>query len=434
MKVFLGILIAILYFSINAHAQDVNLGVIKAEAQKIPIAAFDISDNVKTKGLKETVKDVLTADLKRTQLFYLVDVEKLGIDTKVNSEPQKDVIKRMGAFGVSAAVWVRLNTKDKEFVLEGNLYDSVSADIVVSKRFFGNENLIRNMFHRFVDEIVFRYTGSKGVANTRIAFISDRSGDKEMYVIDYDGSNPKKITGVRAIKLSPAWSPDGRWLAYTSYKDGNPDIYVVDLEISNRWKMVGFPGLNISPAWSPNGELLAFTLSKDGNSEIYTVKRDGSDFKRLTYDPATDVSPTWSPNGREIAFNSDRGGTPQIYIMNADGTNTRRLTFWGDYNTSPTWSPKGEKISFVSRIDGKFRICIINPDGSFFQQLTDGNTNDEGPRWSPDGRHIAFSSKRHGKSDIYIMNADGGGGERLTSDGSNNIKPSWSPGCGEAKG
>ncbi|MFZ3065845.1 MAG: hypothetical protein WA277_11260, partial [Nitrospirota bacterium] len=247
MKVFLCILIAVLYLPINAHAQDVNLGVIRSEAQKIPIAAFDISDNVKIKGLKETVRDVLNADLKRTQLFYLVDVERLGIDTRVNSEPQKETIKRMGAFGVSAAVWVRLSTKDKEFVLEGNLYDSVSTDIVVSKRYFGNENLIKNMVHRFVDEIVFRYTGNKGISGTRIAFISDRSGDKEIYIIDYDGNNPKKITGDRAIKLSPAWSPDGRWLAYTSYKDGNPDIYVVDLETSNRWKMVGFAGLNISP-------------------------------------------------------------------------------------------------------------------------------------------------------------------------------------------
>ena len=157
---------------------------------------------------------------------------------------------------------------------------------MTGKEYFGNEETFRRMVHSFADEIVSRYTGEKGIARTRIAFVSDKTRNKELYVMDYDGQNPLKVSADHSICLSPAWSPDGKMLAYVSYRDRNPDLYGLNMETGKRWKISGNEGLNISPAWSPNGKRLAVALSKDGAAEIYThgPERPGSgaaDLRRL---------------------------------------------------------------------------------------------------------------------------------------------------------
>ena len=192
-------------------------------------------------------------------------------------------------------------------MLSGKLYDAASAMKMSSKEYLGNEDTFRRMIHSFADEIVSRYTGEKGVARTRIAFVSDKSGYKELYTMDYDGRNPMKISADRSICLSPAWSPDGKVLVYVSYRDRNPDLFGLDMETGRRWKISGNEGLNISPAWSPDGKRLALALSKDGSAEIYIMDLRGTEPERLTYGAFDNVSPAWSPNGREIVFNSGTG-------------------------------------------------------------------------------------------------------------------------------
>jgi TolB protein len=408
-------------------AAQFYLGVIKGEAKKIPIAVLDIANEAAAPALRNLALEVLRSDLRRSQIFDVMDPKQMDLVYSGLEEPTEAILKRGGTFGLTGVVWAKLSRKEGDLVLTGRLYDGVTGLRLAGKVYFGNEDLLRRMVHTFADEIVYQYTGEKGIARTRIAYVSDKTGRKELYVMDYDGQNEKRLTADRSICTSPAWSPDAKVLAYVSYRDKNPDLYGLDMETGRRWTISSAEGLNISPAWSPDGRRLAVALSKDGGAEIYTMDRDGSDIERLTYGIADNVSPSWSPNGREIVFNSGRGGTPQLYIMNVDGSDVRRITFEGSYNASPDWSPRGDRIVFVTQVQNRFKIATIAPDGSDLRVITNGPGSDENPMWSPSGRQIVFSSTRDGKSGIYVMNADGTGVERLTPKDANYTSPAWSP-------
>ena len=417
--------ILLILFANTVHSQY-HLGVIQGEARKIPIVVLDINNDTGNSQLRTQAFEILQADLRRSQIFEVMDAKKLDLAHSGKAEPPEAVIRRAGTFGVSGVVWASLQKKSNELLVSGRLFDATSSTKMTGKEYFGNEDTFRRMIHSFADEIVSRYTGEKGIAKTRLAFVSDKTKHKELYVMDYDGHNPRKITADRSICLSPAWSPDGKALAYVSYRDRNPDLYALDMETGKRWKLSGNEGLNISPAWSPNGKRIALALSKDGSAEIYTIGRNGNDAERLTYGVSDNVAPSWAPNGRELVFTSGRAGTPQLYIMGVDGTDVRRITFEGNYNASPNWSPRGDRIVFVTQVRGLFRIATINPDGSDFRILTSGPGSDENPSWSPSGRQIVFSSNREGKSNIYLMNADGSDLERITPNDANYTSPAWS--------
>jgi len=425
-KRILSILFCLLIASPAAHSQY-YLGVIQGESKKIPIAVLDVHDETGSPALRALALEVLQTDLRRSQIFEVMDAKKLDLQVQGSAEPSKELLKRGSTFGLTGALWASIQKKGKDFVLFGKVFDAASGTRISNKEYFGNDDTFRRMVHTFADEIVSRYTGEKGVARTRIAYVSDKTRSKELYVMDYDGQNAMKVTADRSICLSPAWSPDGKMLAYVSYRDKNPDLYGLDMETGRRWKISGNEGLNISPAWSPNGKRLALAMSKDSGTEIYTMSREGNGLERLTYGLADNVAPSWAPNGREIVFTSGKAGTPQLYIMSVDGTDVRRITFEGSYNASPSWSPRGDRIVFVSQVKGQFKIATINPDGSDFRLLTSGPGTDENPSWSPSGRQIVFSSTREGRSGIYIMNADGTDIERITPKDANYTSPVWSP-------
>jgi TolB protein len=403
------------------------LGIIQGQTKKIPLLVLDINNETGNRKLQAQALEILQADLRRSQIFDVLDPKTLDIETPAGIEPAAEILKRAATFGASGVVWATLQKKGSELLLTGRLFDAASAMKMANRDYFGNEDTFRRMIHSFADEIVSRYTGEKGIARTRIAFVSDKTSYKELYVMDYDGRNPMKISADRSICLSPAWRPDGKVLSYVSYRDRNPDLFALDMDTGKRWKISGNEGLNISPAWSPSGKRLALAMSKDGSAEIYLMEPNGRDLERITYGSYDNVAPSWAPNGREIAFTSGRAGTPQVYIMNADGTDVRRITFEGSYNASPNWSPRGDRIVFVSQVRGLFKIATVNPDGSDFRIITSGPGSDENPSWSPSGRQIVFSSSREGRFNVYMMNADGTDIERLTPNDANYTSPAWSP-------
>ena len=235
-----------------AHAQY-YLGVISGEARKIPLVVLDISDDAGTPELRKLALEVLRADLRRSQIFELADPKELDLIYDAKTEPPRETVMRAGTFGMTGVVWAQLHRKGADLVLSGRLFDASTGLRMSSKDFFGNKDTVRRMAHAFADEIVLRFTGEKGMAGTRIAFVSDKTGDKELYVMDYDGANPLKISADRSLCMSPAWSPDGKTLAYVSYRDGNPDLFALDLDTGRRWKISGGEGLNISPAWQAAG-------------------------------------------------------------------------------------------------------------------------------------------------------------------------------------
>ncbi|MBI2368876.1 MAG: Tol-Pal system beta propeller repeat protein TolB [Deltaproteobacteria bacterium] len=294
----------------------------------------------------------------------------------------------------------------------------VDARSLTGKEYRAQLRDVRKVAHRMANEILYQFTGEEGVFETRIAFVSTRTGNKELFLMDYDGFGVQQLTSHRSINLSPAWTPDGRSLTFTSFRAGEPQLFRLNLAAGQLLRLSASPGLNVGAAWAPDGRRLALTLSRDGNPELYVMDRDGGGLQRLTRHPGIDVSPTWSPDGQEIAFVSDRTGNPQIFVLTLRTGDLRRLTFQGSYNASPAWSPRGDRIAYACRTESSFDICTISPDGSNSQRLTFAAGNNEHPSWSPDGRHLVFASNRAtGRYALYRMLANGSNLTRIAKRG-----------------
>lgn len=295
----------------------------------------------------------------------------------------------------------------------------------------GDRDDLAKLGRMIADQIVEALTGTRGVSATEIAFISDRSGVRELYVMAADGRNQRPATRVDSLKMFPEWLPDGSAILYIAYAHGQPGLF-----LTSRSPLVK-PGPILQSLFvgrpvyrgrfDPTGEELAIVSSVDGAAELFAVKRQGSQPRRLTTHPAIDISPDWSPDGRQIVFVSDRSGSPQLYLMNSDGTNLNRLTFTGSYNAAPTWSPDGRWIAYETRVRGQFDIWLIDPSGQINFPVIQHPQSDEGPTWSPDGRKLAFSSSRRGRYDIYVSDWNGDNVLRVTQGAGSNIQPAWGP-------
>jgi hypothetical protein len=261
-----------------------------------------------------------------------------------------------------------------------------------------------------------------------IAFMSNRDGNLEIYVMDADGSNPVNLSNNPANDERPAWSLDGTRIAFQSYRDGNWEIYVMDADGSDPVRLTENPAEDFFPAWSPDGTRIAFMSDRDGNLEIYVMDADGSNPVRLTNNLARDEWPAWSPDGTRIAFTSYRDGISEIYVMDTDGSNPVNLTNNPATDSQPAWSPGGTEIAFMSGRDGNDEIYVMGADGSNPRRLTNQLAWDYSPAWSPDGTEIAFTSERDFNDEIYVMDADGSNPRRLTNHAAQDLLPAWSPG------
>ncbi|MEK6785696.1 MAG: Tol-Pal system beta propeller repeat protein TolB [Nitrospirota bacterium] len=424
---------------IESGAADVFLEATRQDFQKIPLGIAGIENLGGSESPEARVKlgtrieDVLKADVRRSLVFALVDLPSLGMKVShLGAEPDPS-FKQAAENGVSVIVWgqagMKSGNKDADLSMDGYVYDAGSNEVVGGKRYVGSASVARLMAHRFADELVFRYTGEPGIARTKIAYVSELGTARELFVMDYDGYDPRQLTADGFLNLMPRWSPDRRFLVFTTYRNRNTqDIDMIELATGKRWTLVAQGGLNITPVFSPDGNSLAYSSSHEGNAELYRLDMKTKAVQRLTTHAAGDLSPSWAPSGRELVFTSDRSGGPQIFLMSADGSNVRRLTFEGDYNAAPVWSPRGNWIAYVCRTPKKeYKLCVITPDGQKRLQLTTGLGVDDSPSWSPDGRHLVFSSTVEGKSQIYMIDADGKDLERITFTGTHNSAPSWSP-------
>jgi TolB protein len=311
--------------------------------------------------------------------------------------------------------------------LQGELRDWPGRRIILMKDYSVPVGDWRRVLHRFADDCVQQITGERGVADTRIAFVSPEGRDKELWIMDSDGHGARPLTADRSITQSPAWSPEGSLLLFTSWRGGNgPGVWVMSPDNRKPYLVSGRPGLNTSATYAPDGQRIACTLSQDGNAEVYSLDARGGSPRRLTNHRAIDTSPAWSPTGREIAFTSDRSGTPQVYVMDAVGGNVRRLTYDVDYTDSPAWSPKGDRIAFVTRVGGGFDIWTCRADGSGGAPMVTGGNN-ENPRWSADGRHLVFASNRDGRYGLWVSDLDGAVPRKLDTGGRRALSPAWSP-------
>jgi TolB protein len=298
--------------------------------------------------------------------------------------------------------------------LQGQVVDH-SGGTVLSKSYSGST---RENAHQFANDIIETLTGQKGIAGSRIAFIASRSGRKEVYIADCDGSNVRQMTHDNTISVHPSLSADGGRIAYTGYQSGYADVYVIDLGSGARNRIVNFPGTNSGAAFSPNGDRIALTISKDGNPELYTVSANGSGARRLTRTRGIESGPTWSPDGSEIIYSFDSGNGPQLYRISAGGGEGQRLSTGYGYCTEPSWSADGKKVAFNVRSGGEFQVAVLDLGGGGTKIAGTG----EDPAWGGDSRHLIFTEG----GALYMLDTVSGRKNKIL-DGLGKItEPSWS--------
>jgi len=295
----------------------------------------------------------------------------------------------------------------------------------------GDRDRLDELGRLIADETVEAVTGARGVSSTEIAFVSDRDGSREVYVMSADGRNQRRATRSQGIKFFPEWLPDGRAILYLTYDDLQPGFFVTSRSDAVRPGPIlrgVLPGLpKYRGRFDPSGRELAIVVGVGGSTEIFRVDREADQVRQLTNHPSIDIAPSWSPDGSQIVFVSDRSGSPQLYLMDRDGTNLRRLSYTGAYNAAPAWSPDGRWIAYETRIRGQFDIWLIDPSGQVNFPIVEHPESDEAPSWSPDGRKIAFSSRRRGRYEIYVADWNGENLHRLTQRSGQNAHPAWGP-------
>jgi TolB protein len=384
----------------------------------------------------KAIGQVLWDDLNFEREFYMIPRDTYG-SVPAARTPEQIPFASWRELGADAVVFGTVQRNGNDVRIQVRLFNVRTRQSVFAKEYSGTATNPRLYAHTLSDEIHDQQRGLKGVARTKLAFISDRNGVslagtvekrqvKEVYVSDYDGANSRRLTVSRQLNITPSWSPDARSLAYTTYRP-NPDVYVSLIYqgvLQNPTKGVG---TNYLPVFSPDGKQIAFMSGRDGNTEIYVMNVDGSNLRRLTNHALSDGSPTWSPSGSQIAFTSDRTGKAQVYVMNVDGSNVRRLTVNESEADRATWSPPPfNEIAFASRTGPGFDIKVLEVSTGQIRQLTFGEGSNESPAWAPGGRHLAFTSTRAGgRTQIFTIGRDGRGLRQVTREG-NNQMPAWS--------
>jgi TolB protein len=355
----------------------------------------------------------LTRDLAYSSVFAIAP-----LPPSVPVTPE--LLKRVNAqYHLKLNVW----REGDEHIVEARLLDA-SGSVQLAKRYRSPAAALARTAHMLANELVRAVNGRAGVFLSQIAFASNRTGNWEIWLMDWDGANQRRISFHNALSILPSWSPDNERMVYTSFVRGTSDMYIINRRGGGRMRINSGLALNTSATFSPVGNDIAFVGSLRGNPDIYLIKDDGSNVRRLTTTSSVESTPEWSPNGRTIAFTSGRSGSPQIYIMDAEGTNVRRISYDGNWNDDATFSPDGEQLAYTSRVNGRFQIRIANiVTGE--SRIVAGEGSNEQPTWSPDGQWLAFQSNRTGRWQVYRMRVDGSDLLQLTFDGENK-EPDWS--------
>lgn len=394
----------------------------------LPIAIVPFDSSATKYAPSEDIASIIASDLRRSGRFAPL--------------PEEDMITRPAAASdVRFADWRTLGVDnlvigsigpgtDTDYRVEFRIFDVYRGQQIAGYSLPASSERLRHVAHRISDIIYEKLTGQPGAFATRIAYvISDaKNGGKEyrLQLADSDGYAPKTLLTSPEPLMSPAWSPDGRRLAYVSFETGKATIFIQEIATGKRREITSFDGINGAPAWSPDGSSMLLTLSRDGNPEIYHLDLADNSLQRLTVGAAIDTEPAWSPDGRTIVFTSDRGGSPQLYRMPAGGGQVRRLTFEGNYNSSADFSPDGRNLALVHAESGRYRIAVLNLENGLLRVLTDGAL-DESPSFSPNGSMIIYATETGHRGVLAEVSSDGRFRQRLSLRQGNVREPVWGP-------
>jgi len=398
-----------------------NIDITQVMESALPIAIVPFGLEMSGLPMQEDIATIISNDLGRSGRFSILSIsqhpEKITDPKFLNNTKWKELTRFVVIGNIQAT--------GNNYAVTFHLINVVDGQIMLSRSLPSARTDLRKTAHKISDLIYQTLTGEMGVFNSRIAYITTHKIAKgkqyRLQVSDFDGFNAKIIAQGDEPILSPAWSPDGRRLAYVSLENKRMAIYVHDIYSNLRDQVSAHQGLNSSPAWSPDGTKLAMTLSKDGNAEIYVLDLTTKSLQRLTHDPAIDTEPAWSPDGKVIIFTSDRGGKPQIYQILSKGGSAQRLTFQGNYNARASFSPNGQKIVLINGDNGLFRIAILE-NGQM--RYVSNTAMDKSPSFAPNGSMVMYATQRS----LAAVSVDGRVRQRINVDAGAEIRESaWSP-------
>ena len=319
-----------------------------------------------------------------------------------------------------------------QLAVDFDLLNSLTNQKVVSQRFVGVPSALRNAAHRVSDVVYEKILGIRGAFATRIAYVAvdgqPPTQNYQLIIADADGENQRLILQSRFPLMSPAWSPDGQWLAYVSFESKRSAVYVQLVRTGERRQVSARAGINGAPAWSPDGHRLALTLGGgNGNLDIYVLELANQNLTRITDDPAIDTEPTWAPDGRSIYFTSDRAGGPQVYKIGVQpGDKPKRITFGGNYNARPRVSADGSLLAVVTLDNGSYRIAVQDLASGTVRVLSHGRL-DESPSFAPNGVTLMYAERQGNQGALDTVSVDGLTGLRLKPDQGEVREPAWGP-------
>ena len=408
-------------------AAEVRITVSKKFARKTVIAVPAFEQKGGDPKLSPTLAMLLRSDLDASGYFDSVKKQKF-VD-EVDQDDRKDGrinLKEWATLRAEMVVKADYAVRGNTLSVTCRLYSVMNGANTFAKTYSGDTSATTALVHTIANDIIKAVTGEVGLCGSQIAFASDMSGHKEIYIMELGGTTYRQITSGRDISLFPDWTPDRKSLVFTSYIRGFPELFIIDLASRRARSLASFPGLNAFGDVSPDGRDMLLVLSKAGNPDIYRMSMISGDLTRLTRTSCVESSPCWSPDGRQIAFVSDKTGSPQIYVMDSWGKGEpKRITMKGSYNTKPDWSPEGDKIAYCSRVGG-FELRMV--DLKTREEISlPRSGSDEDPSWAPDSRHLVYSSERGHKRDLYIMDVYEQAPTKITHGKGNFSAPAWSP-------
>lgn len=382
----------------------------------------------------QPISDIISSDLQNSGRFKVFGQNALKQFPTSPSAVSADYFRGLGTDNVviGSVQSVGADQYAVSFSLMDMYRGSGQAGVVLSKNYTVSGAELRKLAHHISDLIFEQITGIRGVFSTRIVYVvvqrpQNAPARYVLEVADQDGYGPRPLLNSPEPIMSPAWSPDGRMVAYVSFENRRAGVYVQDVASGARHLISVYPGINGAPAWSPDGSRLAVVLSKSGSPNIYVMSANGGGLKQLTNDFYINTEPAWSPDGRSIIFTSNRSGGPQIYQMSASGGSATRLTYDGDYNARASFTPDGNHIAFIHRVSGVYKIAILDLDGGTLRVVTSKAGDSASPSIAPNGGMLLYDTVYSGRNVLGMVSADGRVQLMLPARSGDAQDPAWSP-------